>query len=123
MAEHPELYEGSGNVFSDLALEGSEELYARAKIGFEVWNILKERKLKQSEIAEVLGIAQSNVSLLMNCKFNRFSTEKLLGFLKKLDPEVILMINLKNRQPIMDMLVSLEVSFNCIRTNDRHSMP
>jgi hypothetical protein len=31
----------------------------------------------------------------MNCKFNRFSTEKLLRFLKKLDREVILMINQK----------------------------
>jgi predicted XRE-type DNA-binding protein len=65
---------------------------------------LKERKLKQREIAEILGIAQSDVSLLMNCKFNRFSTEKLLGFLKKLDREVILMINQKtaldNRQGI-----------------------
>jgi predicted XRE-type DNA-binding protein len=104
MTEHPEFHEGSGNVFADLGLENSDELYARAKIGFEVWKILKGRKLKQREISEILGIAQSDVSLLMNCKFNRFSTEKLLGFLKKLDREVILMINQKtpldNRQGI-----------------------
>jgi predicted XRE-type DNA-binding protein len=104
MMEDSEFYEGSGNVFADLGLEDADELYSRAKIGFEVWKILKERKLKQREIAQVLGIAQSDVSLLMNCKFNRFSTEKLLGFLKKLDREVILMINqktpLNNRQGI-----------------------
>jgi predicted XRE-type DNA-binding protein len=95
MTEESEFYEGSGNVFADLGLEDADELYSRAKIGFEVWKILKERKLKQKEIAQILGIAQSDVSLLMNCKFNRFSTEKLLGFLKKLDREVILMINPK----------------------------
>jgi predicted XRE-type DNA-binding protein len=95
MTEESEFYEGSGNVFADLGLEDADELYSRAKIGFEVWKILKERKLKQREIAQILGIAQSDVSLLMNCKFNRFSTEKLLGFLKKLDREVILMINQK----------------------------
>jgi predicted XRE-type DNA-binding protein len=95
MTEDSEFYEGSGNVFADLGLEDADELYSRAKVGFEVWKILKERKLKQREIAQILGIAQSDVSLLMNCKFNRFSTEKLLGFLKKLDREVILMINSK----------------------------
>jgi predicted XRE-type DNA-binding protein len=95
MTEKPEFHEGSGNVFADLGLEDADELYSRAKIGFEVWKILKERKLKQKEIAQILGIAQSDVSLLMNCKFNRFSTEKLLNFLKKLDREVILMINQK----------------------------
>jgi predicted XRE-type DNA-binding protein len=104
MTEESEFYEGSGNVFADLGLEDADELYSRAKIGFEVWKILKERKLKQREISQILGIAQSDVSLLMNCKFNRFSTEKLLGFLKKLDREVILMINQKssldNRQGI-----------------------
>jgi predicted XRE-type DNA-binding protein len=96
MTEESEFYEGSGNVFADLGLEDADELYSRAKIGFEVWKILKERKLKQREIAQILGIAQSDVSLLMNCKFNRFSTEKLLGFLKKLDREVILIINQKS---------------------------
>ncbi len=104
MTEQQEFYEGSGNIFADLGLKDAKELHARAKIGFEVWKILKERKLKQREIAETLGIAQSDVSLLMNCKFNRFSAEKLLSFLKKLDREVILTINQKmslgNRQGI-----------------------
>jgi predicted XRE-type DNA-binding protein len=104
MTEHPAFHKGSGNVFTDLDLENADELYARAKIGFEVWKILKAHKLKQREFANILGIAQSDVSLLMNCKFNRFSTEKLLSFLKKLDREVILMINqktpLNNRQGI-----------------------
>jgi predicted XRE-type DNA-binding protein len=57
MTEDSEFYEGSGNVFADLGLEDADELYSRAKIGFEVWKILKERKLKQREIAQILGIA------------------------------------------------------------------
>jgi hypothetical protein len=34
MTQQQEFYEGSGNVFADLGLKDSEELYARAKIGF-----------------------------------------------------------------------------------------
>ena len=63
-----EIYEGSGNVFADLGLEDAEGLYTRAKIWFLV------------------------LTILMRGRFNHFSTERLLDFLKKLDQEVILLI-------------------------------
>ena len=85
--------EGSGNVFADLELENADELLARAQIGVEVLKILRGKKLKQREIAELFGIKQAEVSHLMNGHFTRFSEGKLLFFLKKLDREVILVIN------------------------------
>jgi predicted XRE-type DNA-binding protein len=87
-----ECYEGSGNVFADIGLKNADELYARACIGIEVLRILKSRKLKQREIGKLLDIGQSEVSHLMNGHFSRFSEGKLLGFLKKLDREVTLVI-------------------------------
>jgi len=93
MSEEIEFYEGSGNVFADIGLENADELFARAQIGVEVLRILQTRKLKQREIATLLGIKQTEVSHLMNGHFSRFSEGKLLAFLKKLDREVILVIN------------------------------
>src|SRR6266853_3309023 len=83
-----EFEESSGNVFADLGLKDSDQLLARAQIGFHVFKILEEKKLKQREIAEVLGIAQADVSHLMNGHFSRFTTDKLLDFLKRLDQKV-----------------------------------
>src|SRR6202162_2624483 len=83
-----EFQEGSGNVFTDLGLRNADRLLARAQIGFHVFKILEDQKLKQREIADVLGIAQSDVSHLMNGHFSRFTTDKLLGFLKRLDQKV-----------------------------------
>jgi predicted XRE-type DNA-binding protein len=83
-----EYEESSGNIFADLGLKDSDELYARAQIGVHVFNILKEKKLKQLDIAAVLGIAQPDVSHLMNGHFSRFTTDKLLDFLKRLDRKV-----------------------------------
>src|SRR5205823_11453649 len=88
-----EVHKGSGNVFADIGLENADELLARAQIGLEVLKILHERQLKQREIAALLKIRQSEVSHLMNGRFNRFTEGKLMGFLKKLDREVILVIN------------------------------
>ena len=78
-----EFEESSGNIFADLGLKDSGELYARAQIGVHVFKILKGRNLKQREIAVVLGIAQPDVSHLMNGHFSRFTTDKLLDFLKR----------------------------------------
>jgi predicted XRE-type DNA-binding protein len=84
--------EGSGNVFADLGLKDSDELFTRAQIGFCVYKIVKVKKLKQREIADLLGIAQSDVSHLMNGHYSRFTTDKLLDFLKRLDRKVTIRI-------------------------------
>ncbi|MGH9639535.1 MAG: helix-turn-helix domain-containing protein [Bryobacteraceae bacterium] len=86
------IEEGSGNVFADLGLKDADELFARAQIGFQVYKIVKARKLKQREIAALLGIAQPEVSHLMNGHFSRFTTDKLLGFLKRLGSKVTIRI-------------------------------
>ena len=82
----------SGNVFADLGLKDSDELFARAQIGFCVHKIVKDKNLKQREIGAVLGIAQSDVSHLMNGHYSRFTTDKLLEFLKRLDRKVSIQI-------------------------------
>ncbi len=88
-----EFEQGSTNVFADLDLEEAEELYTRAQIGFHVYQILKEKQLKQREIATFLGISQPDVSHLMNGHFSRFTTDKLLDFLKRLNMKVIIQIS------------------------------
>jgi predicted XRE-type DNA-binding protein len=92
-----EFEEGSGNVFADLGLADADELLARAKIGFHVYKIVKDKELTQREIASRLGIKQPEVSHLMNGHFNRFTTDKLLDFLNRLDRKVT--IRISPRQP------------------------
>ncbi len=88
-----EFEEGSGNVFADLGLDDADEMFARAKLGFHVYTLLMNKKLKQKEIASLLGIKQPEVSHLMNGHFNRFTTDKLLDFLKRLDRKVTIQIS------------------------------
>src|SRR6266404_7456 len=96
--------EGSGNVFADLGLEDAGELFARAKIGFHVYQILKDKKLAQREIAALLGIKQPEVSHLMNGHFSRFTTDKLLEFLKRLEHKVTIRISLhKPGEPFQEV--------------------
>lgn len=92
-----EFEEGSGNVFADLGLKDADQLLARAQIGYHIFKILKDGKLKQREIADVLGIAQPDVSHLMNGHFSRFTTDKLLDFLRRLDRKVTIEVSRRHR--------------------------
>ena len=49
----------SGNVFEDLGLEDADELFTRARLGHTVRMILKKRKLKQREFANLLEVDQA----------------------------------------------------------------
>ncbi|WP_019503819.1 helix-turn-helix domain-containing protein [Pleurocapsa sp. PCC 7319] len=97
-----EFEESSGNVFADLGLENSDELMIRAKIGFHVASLIEE--LKQKEAAKILGIAQPDVSHLMNGHFSRFTTDKLLDFLRRLDQKVTIEISTrKDGEPYQEV--------------------
>jgi predicted XRE-type DNA-binding protein len=87
-----ESTEGSGNVFADLGLADADELFARAQIGAHIFKVLEAQDLKQREISALLGVPQGEVSHLMNGRYNRFTTDKLLDFLKHLNLAVTISI-------------------------------
>jgi len=102
-----EFEESSGNIYADLGLEDADELFTRAQIGFFVFKILENKKLKQREIAHLLGIAQPDVSHLMNGHFSRFTTDKLLNFLKRLDQKVTIHIsNHHEGEPYQEIILA-----------------
>ena len=99
--------ESSENVFADLGLKDADQLLARAQIGYHVFKILEEKKLKQREIADVLGNAQPDVSHLMNGHFSRFTTDKLLDFLKRLNHKVTIEISRHRKgEPYQQVTIS-----------------
>ena len=53
---------------------------------------MKSRKLKQREIATLLGIPQPKVSALKNYRLDYFSVERLMEFLTALNQDVEIMI-------------------------------
>src|ERR1700733_4104029 len=87
--------EGSGNVFADIGLANAEELKAKTLFVIEIKRIVKKRKLKQAEIAEILGIPQPKVSHLLKGQSSGFSTERLMRFLNALDQDINIKIKPK----------------------------
>jgi predicted XRE-type DNA-binding protein len=93
MTPEIEFENSSGNVFADLGLDDADELYTRAALGAQVVALLKAQGYTQTEAAACLGIKQPEVSALMCARFHRFSQERLIGFLNKLNFKVTIQIS------------------------------
>jgi predicted XRE-type DNA-binding protein len=83
---------GSRNVFKDLGVPNAEEHLVKAQLVYKIDTIIKERRLKQAETADILGIKQPDVSKMLRGEFRQFSVERLLRFLVALDQDVEIVV-------------------------------
>jgi predicted XRE-type DNA-binding protein len=81
-----------GNVFADLGFDNPEEEQLKAQLVREIRDILKGRRITQAKAAELLGLQQPDVSALVNGQATRFSIERLLRCIRRLDREVSIVI-------------------------------
>ncbi len=87
MTETIKFEKSSGNVFLDIGFseEEAERELLRSNLAFEVYSILKERKLTATEVGEILGIDKSDVFRLKKGDFHCFSVARLSTFLNRLN--------------------------------------
>src|ERR1700688_156456 len=90
---HKKGYEiGSRNVFKDIGVPNAEEHLVKAQLVFKIDGIMKKRRLKQVEAADLFGIRQPDVSKMLRGEFRQFSVERLLRFLVALDQDVEIVV-------------------------------
>lgn len=87
-----DMTEGTGNVFADLGFADAADRQTKTRLAMAVNAILKERRFKQTQTAEILGVPQPKVSALANYRLDHFSVEKLMQFLNALDQDVEIVI-------------------------------
>ena len=98
---------GSRNVFKDLGLPHAEEHLVKAQLVYKIDAIMKARRLKQAEAANLLGIKQPDVSKMLRGDFRQFSVERLLCFLVALDQDVEIVVKPhRGRSEAASLLVS-----------------
>ena len=83
-----DITRGTINLFADLGLPNAAERQTKTRLALAVNELLKARKLKQREIAELLKVPQPKVLALEHYRLDQFSVERLMEFLTALDQDV-----------------------------------
>ena len=83
---------GSDNPFAALDLPDADVRLAKAEMSRLIERVIRERKLTQVQAAELMGIAQPDVSELVRGRVRRFSLERLERFLNALDMDITIRV-------------------------------
>ena len=83
-----ELVRGSGNVFADLGLPNPELEQLRASLAAEIGKSLTAEGWGVREAARRTGIAASEFSRIRNASLGRFTVDRLMLILGRLNCEV-----------------------------------
>ena len=88
MTDEIAIERSSGNVFADLGFDEPEIELAKARLSNKIAEEIAARGWTQRQAADILGIDQSRVSLLVRGKTGQFSLERLIEFLGRLSFDV-----------------------------------
>lgn len=89
---------GSGNVYADLGFDHPEEMLAKAQLVSEMQKSIKKKKITQTEAADMLGLTQPKLSILLKGQFKGYSTDRLIRFLRILGQDVDIFITPKRNK-------------------------
>ena len=87
----------SGNIFADIGLPNPEEHLLKAQLVVKITGLMKQRRLKQREAAELFSMTQPDVSKMLRGHFHQFSVERLMRFLVALDQNVEIVVRPRRR--------------------------
>ena len=97
MSNEFELIRGSGNIFRDFGNVNADLEQARAILAARIIATLDERKLSTREAQKVTGVAHTEFSRIRNVKLDRFTLDRMISILGKLDQEVEVIVSFKNK--------------------------
>jgi len=92
-----ELVHGSGNVFRDFGDPDAEILQLKAILAGKIIDVLDAQKISVRRAHELTGFAAADFSRVRQAKLQRFTLDRLISMLGKLDQDVEVSIDVKPR--------------------------
>ena len=98
MNEELELVRGSGNAYRDLGRPNADLQQARAIIAAKIIRIMEARKLSTRDTEKLTGVAHTEFSRIRNTQLSRFTLDRMIAILGKLDGNLEVSISFKTRR-------------------------
>jgi predicted XRE-type DNA-binding protein len=86
------IEKGSINVYADLGVADAEEMLVKAQLASKIAEIIKLRKLTQTQAAALLGMTQPKLSNMLRGRFRGISEAKMLECMTLLGRDVQIVV-------------------------------
>ena len=93
-----ELVRGSGNVFRDLGRPNADLEQARAILATKIIDALDRRKLSVRAAEKLTGVSHADLSRIRNARLQRFTLDRMITILGKLDRDMEVSIDVRRRR-------------------------
>ncbi len=97
-----ELIHGSGNVFRDFGHPNAGLEQARALVAAKIIGVLDDRQLSTREAEKLTGVPHSEFSRIRNTQLRRFTLDRMITILGKLDEEIEVSVTFRPRGESVD---------------------
>jgi len=93
-----ELVRGSGNVFRDFGYANADVMQLKAILAAKIIGILDDDKLTVRRAEEITGVAASDFSRIRKVKLDRFTIDRMMTILGKLNQDVEVRVSVHPRR-------------------------
>lgn len=98
MKDEPiEVVRGSGNVFADFGYPNADAEQLKATLSAEIISVMNDRALTVRRAEELTGVAAADFSRIRKAKLDRFTIDRLMTILNRLDQDVDVQITIRSR--------------------------
>jgi predicted XRE-type DNA-binding protein len=98
MRDNTEFVRGSGNVFRDLGRADADLEQLRAILAAEIIGVLDDRGLSVRKAAQMTGIDAGDFSRIRQASFGRFTIDRLMTILARLDQRVDINVTVRPKR-------------------------
>ena len=92
-----ELVHGSGNVFRDFDQPNADLEQLRSLLAAQILSVMDEKKFPVRKLAELTGIDATDFSRIRNANLGRFTIDRLMTILDRLDQHVEVSVSISPR--------------------------
>jgi predicted XRE-type DNA-binding protein len=97
MTDDIELVHGTGNVFRDLGLPNPEAEQLKAILATKIIAVLDTQSISVRRAHELTGFAAADFSRVRQAKLSRFTIDRLMAMLDRLDQDVEVTVSVQPR--------------------------
>jgi len=93
-----DVIRGSDNPFRDVGLSDPDTKLMKADLAAGIIRILRERALSGARAAALAGVTEADISRIRNADLNRFTIDRLVRILNRLDSRMQVAVSLRPRE-------------------------